>query len=310
MQAQATLLVTGGSGYIGACLTQMALEAGYKVHILDNAPAGNGLIQNWLQNYSCSYFEGSITDKEIISSAMTGVDFVVHLAGVSDGRAGKADPELTRRVNSDSIAQILDIAQQAGVQRFAFASTMGVYGNAYKTLLTEDLLLKPIDPYSESKAIGEECVRKAGNEHFVTTALRIAMVYGAGPRIREDFLVNRLCLDAVQKGELTITGGAQRRPQVHVKDLCSLFLAIMQYDRNIIAGQVFNMVESNPSLSEIVAAIQEALPQTVVNVLPGREHEDSFEMDGQKLAQVTAFRPSVDLKTGVQQTIQYFSALK
>ena len=205
--------------------------------------------------------------------------------------------------------QLLEVSKAAGVKRFLFASTIGVYGNQYNMLLHEDLPLNPVDPYSESKAIGESALRGANTDDFCTTALRIAMVYGLGPKVREDFLVNRLCIDAATTGRLSIMGGTQKRPQIHVDDLASLFLTLLQYDKEKICGKVFNAVESNPALSELVEVIRKLLPAIEVQLLPGRAHEDSFEMDGQLLFNQIGFRPSTPLESGMQELINYYRSV-
>ena len=302
-----TLLVTGGCGYIGSQLVRRALAGGYQVRVLDSSVPETADQDLPLQNIQ--FFRGSITDRRIIEACTAGADYLVHLAGVSDGRAGKADPERTRRVNSETTGQLLQIAREAGVQRFLFASTMGVYGNQYDIPLIEALPLKPVDPYSASKAAGEAFVTAAAGPTFCTTSLRIAMVYGAGPKIREDFLLNQLCKTAVTAGSLTIMGGRQRRPQIHLDDLASLFLSLLHSPMQDINGKAFNAVESNPTLLDMVQQIQEALPRTDLNVLPARESEDSFEMNGRLLAEVTGFRPATSLSAGVRGLINHYQTV-
>lgn len=301
-----TLLVTGGAGYIGSHLVARAIDAGYTVHILDSADPEQDALRSLFSHASVRYFQGSITDRETLAESMAGVHAVVHLAGISDGRAGKENPELTRRVNTESMEGLLSVARSSGVHRFVFASTMGVYGNAYATPLHEELPLNPVDPYSESKAVGEEAVRAANTADFCTTSLRIAMVYGVGPKVREDFLVNKLCILAVREGKLSIMGGAQRRPQIHIDDLALLFLQLLQTESSTVCGGTFNAVESNPSLSEIVTLIREILPDMQLDVLPARANEDSFEMDNSLLHQQIGFQPRTDLRAGLQEIITHY----
>ncbi len=308
LNSPGTLLITGGAGYIGSRLLQRAIDAGYLVHILDSIDPGESLLRDLYLQPGVRFFRGSITDRELLIESTRGVDTIVHLAGVSDGRAGKENPELTRKVNSESIGQLLNISKAAGVKRFVFASTFGVYGNKYNSPLHEGLEINPVDPYSESKATGERAVHEANTDDFCTTSLRIAMVYGLGPKVREDFLVNQLCLTAVSEGSLTIMGGGQKRPQIHVDDLAGLFLSLLQTDREKISGRVFNVVESNPSLSEIVAIIQELLPETQISLLPARPGEDTFEMDGRLLYRQLNFRPATSLKTGIQGLIDHYKS--
>jgi nucleoside-diphosphate-sugar epimerase len=303
---QETLLITGATGYIGSQLLKMAVDQGFRVHALDCLdPVGEEMIKLFADP-SVHFFNGSITDLSLLQKSMAGVDYMVHLAGVTDGRAGKDNPELTRQLNVDAMGQILLIAKTSGIKRFLFASTMGVYGNQYKTLLHEGLPVMPADPYSASKAAGEELVAAANTDGFSTTSLRIAMVYGIGPKVREDFLVNNLCIKAVKEEKLMIIGGEQRRPQIHVDDVATLFLNLLEKDRNVVGGAVYNAVSSNPSVLELVDIIKELLPDTEVERQPARKEEDSFEMDGSLLYQQTGLKPASSLKDGLQEVINYY----
>lgn len=301
-----TVLVTGGAGYIGSRLTEKIIQSGYFVHILDNAAADLKSLKSILPPLSARYFHGSITEKKVLAECIRNVDFVIHLAGVSDGRAGKNNPELTKKTNSDSINGLLESSKEAGVQRFLFASTMGVYGNMYTCDLSEDLLVEPIDPYSESKAICEQLISKADDKDFTTASLRIAMVYGAGPKTRLDFLVNSLCYDAVKKGKLTMLDGNQRRPQIYLDDLCDIFILMLSCEKKLITRNVFNAVESNPSLSEIILNIREVLPETALDTLSKGVEIDSFVMRGDKLKKTLGYEYKTDLREGIINLINFF----
>lgn len=305
-----TLLITGGAGYIGSVLTRHALHAGFKVNILDSLDGAHAALDSVISNPDVNYFQGNITDNNVIEQSTAGVDFVVHLAGISDGKAGKANPELTKKINVETLEQILQISKNAGVQRFIFASTMGVYGNAYKIPLTENLELKPMDPYSESKALGEEFVKKAATPAFTTTILRMAMVYGISPNMRFDFIVNRLTLDAIEKKQLTIMGGGQQRPQIHIDDLAELFLYALTCDKKLVANACFNAVGENPAIEDITTTLQKLIPDLIIEKLPARANEDSFNMDGNKLLETTAFKYKKNIETGIREMIHEYAASK
>lgn len=310
LENKPVVLVTGGAGYIGSSFVRAALSAGFSIRVLDSfdveAAPDNDPVATLLRNPGVTVVRGSITELVAVDESLRGAEAVIHLAGISDGRAGKADPVLTRRVNSDSMESLLARSRAAGVKRFLFASTMGVYGNEYHEVLHEDLPLCPVDPYSESKAVGEEAVRAASDETFCATSLRIAMVYGLGVKVREDFLVNKMCVLAARTGMLTMVGGEQQRPQVHVEDLATLFLQLLSADAQRICGEVFNVVESNPSLDTIVAAIGEAKSGLHVERLPSRAGEDSFEMSGEKLRVALDYTPPTSLTAGIRNLVAHY----
>jgi nucleoside-diphosphate-sugar epimerase len=298
-----TILITGGAGYIGSVLVHKAVSKGFNVNILDKVED-----ENFHDNQTVKFFSGSITDHKTIEESLSGADFVIHLAGISDARAGKENPELTKKTNIDSLKCLLEISQKAGVKRFLFASTMGVYGNKYSIPLKEDLPLDPIDPYSESKAAGEEIIRSENSDCFTTTSLRLAMVYGYSPSMRYDFIVNRLTLDAIEKKQITIMGGEQKRPQVYIDDLSGIFLEFLLADKSLISDEAYNVVGVNPTIEEISTIIRQKLPDTEIKKLPLRNNEDSFEMDGSKLNTVIKYNQQKSLDKGIESIISEYSA--
>jgi nucleoside-diphosphate-sugar epimerase len=307
MSDKPSLLITGGSGYIGSALVREALASGYRINVLDNAslPADPQL-HAALGCGDIQMFQGSITQYDVVQKSLRDVVGVVHLAGISDGRAGKANPELTRRINAETMETLLEEVAKAGVARFVFASTMGVYGNSYTDPLTEDLPMRPVDPYSESKAIAEKFVADADSASLQTVSLRIAMVYGADVRIREDFLVNNMCLQAVKTKRLQVLGGAQQRPQIHIRDLTSVILSMFSSRGRAICRTAVNVVESNPSLLRIAETICDVLPDTYMEVTPSQAVTDTFVMSGARLSDLTGFVPKYQLRDGIAQTIRYF----
>lgn len=302
------ILVTGGAGYIGSAFVMRAAAAGIKVNVLDTRNPYQENQNSSMTNSQVNYFEGDIAEDSIAEQSLTGVDLVIHLAAVSDGKAGKAFPELTQETNVSALKRLVARSKKNGVAGFVFVSTMGVYGNKYHVPLTENLAVNPVDPYSESKAIGEVIVREENSDSFATISLRLAMVYGVSPFMKTDLIVNRLVFDAVTKKEITIWGGSQRRPQVHVDDVGDLFLYLYSNGLRELAGENFNVVGTNPSILEIAQIIHQKLPDVKLTLLPGRIQEDSFEMDGTKLKRALSFTPHRSLDTGIEELINYYSA--
>lgn len=302
------ILVTGGAGYIGSAFVIRAAAAGIKINVLDTRNPYRENQNSLMTNSQINYFEGDIAEDSIVEQSLSGVDLVIHLAAVSDGKAGKAFPKLTQETNVSALKRFVSMSKKSGVSRFVFVSTMGVYGNKYHVPLTENLAVDPADPYSESKAMGEEIVRKENSDSFATISLRLAMVYGVSPFVKTDLIVNRLVFDAVTKKEITVWGGSQRRPQVHIDDVGDLFFHLHSHGLRELAGENFNVVGTNPSILEIAQIIQQKLPDVKVIVMPARNHEDSFEMDGSKLKLALGFAPQRSLDKGIEELINYYSA--
>jgi len=250
-----------------------------------------------------SSFEGDIRDTELIKRACENVDTIIHLAGISDGNMGKINPEKTKDINFNSLENIILTAKQSGVKKFSFASTFGVYGNQYKQILTEDLKPKPVDPYSESKLQCENLLQSYSDKYFETCSLRSAMVFGLSPNFREEFLVNKLTKIAFETEELTIIGGFQKRPQIHVNDLTDAFIKLVEATHIKTKAPFYNIVSSNPSLIEIVEKIKLALPKTKVTFLKARPNEDSFEMDDYSYREMFGNYKAISIELGIKELL-------
>ena len=304
------VLVTGAAGYIGSLLSKKILEAGHNLIFFDlnhsDVPEINGITNH----PRCKTYYGDLRNSNLINEVVNDCDIVIHLAGISDGRMGKKDPELTKEINIKATKHLIENAKNAGVKRFLFASTIGVYGNKYSEPLTEKLGLNPVDPYSESKAIGEEILMKTTDADFVTCSLRIAMVYGLSIITRFDFLVNQLVKIAIENGEISIVGGKQKRPQVHVQDITHFYLNLINIDSSLISSKSFNVVSENPSVNELTKRIKNYLPKTKINLLPERKNEDSFEMDGTKIKNELGLHPKYEFAKGINELINYLNQSK
>ncbi|HWY10647.1 MAG TPA: SDR family oxidoreductase, partial [Bacteroidia bacterium] len=256
-----------------------------------------------IENKKINAFEGDIRDIEVVKKALNAADVLIHLAGMSDGRMGKKNPKLTKEVNFNSFENILVIARQSGVKRVLFASTSGVYGNKYNETLTEYLKPDPADPYSESKLNCEKMLSSYSDNCFTTCSVRSAMVYGSSPNMRFDFLINQLIKIAIEKSKLSILGGTQKRPQIHINDLSDVFLKLITVNSNSITKQSFNAVTFNPTVLDLAKAIKELIPATEIEILPPRKGEETFELDGSKLSNVIGPYHKTSLTEGIEEII-------
>jgi nucleoside-diphosphate-sugar epimerase len=300
------VLVTGGAGYIGSVLSEKIQFSGKQLVIFDNFSHNKNGIKKIQDAPNVKIINGDLRDIEKFKVAIDGVDFVIHLAGISDGRSGKRDPELTYRINQSTFPELIEESKKAGVKRFILASTMGVYGNKYTVPLTEKMKIAPAEPYSESKAYAEMVLKENTTNEFTTVLLRMAMVYGFSPRMRFDFIVNNLVMQAVINKKLTIIGGKQKRPQIHIQDITSYLLHFLDADTALFNGEIFNAGAENPSILEIAKLICKLLPATKISVQQADYSENTFELDSNKLKEKLGLYPEYNIESGIKQLISYF----
>ncbi len=281
------ILVTGGGGYIGNVLVNELLKSGYNVGVLDNFKKDNMLPQHT----RLSIFNGDINDTKLLIESTKNQHAIIHLAGISDGRAGRIDPELTRKVNLEGFKKLIQSASGSGASRFINMSTFGVYGTGYAIPLTEDIPLNPEEPYSETKAQTEQIANGFNSGTFITTNIRLAMVFGWSPQMRFDFLVNTLIKDAIEKKSITILGGQQIRPQIHILDVSRVLIGLLKTEREKIAGQTFNLGTINKTLQEIVDEIATGSTEKInINYKEVRSKEHSFILDSEKINKIFALK--------------------
>ncbi len=295
------VLITGGGGYIGSVLTVKMLEKGYLVTVLDNFKFGDMGTKNLREHSNITIVNGDIRDASCIDKSLENVVSVIHLAAISDGVSGREDPKITNEVNHEAFAQIIEKARDAGVKRFIQASTFGVYGNKYKQALTENLPVNPAEPYSISKAKSEIIAKQFNSDFFTTTSIRSAMVCGVSPRMRFDFIVNKLTYKALSENKISIWGGQQRRPQIHIDDITDYFIELLEAPSCLIAGEIFNAGGQNVSLMDIAEVIKNILGQNIkIEILPYRANEESFILNSDKIFRVLKLNPQKDVSDAVK----------
>ncbi len=297
---QEKILVTGGAGYIGSILTEKLLQLGKHVVVLDNFTYTDMGISHLLKFSSLKVINGDIRDRQIVRSALSGVDYVIHLAAIANDPSGELDPELTRSVNLKAYRPLLEEAKAAGSHRFINASTFGVYGIKSEENVTEDLPLNPLKEYSICKAKSEEIVREFNAPGFVTTSLRCATVCGWSGRQRFDLIVNTLTYHALLYRKIIVLGGEQQRPQIHIDDLTDYFITLLNAPADRIGGEVFNAGGQNIAVSEIAKSVCDVLKGDIkLEFLPPRDDERSYHVSSKKIFTTLGLHPRCTVREAI-----------
>ena len=212
-----TIFITGGAGYVGTLLTKNLLSKNFKVIVYDTFWFGDFIDEN----KNLTKIKGDIRDIKKISSIDNDIDTVIHLACISNDNTFELNPKLSEEINYDAFQPLVSVFKKKGVKRFINASSSSVYGFSDNPNVTEEHPLKPLTLYNKFKGLCEPILFENHSDDFVCTNVRPATVCGCSPRMRFDLSVNILTHLATKKKEITVFGGKQMRPNLHIKDTVS-----------------------------------------------------------------------------------------
>lgn len=284
------ILVTGACGYKGTVLVPKLLARGYEVVAFDIQWFGNYLEPNPL----LAVVEGDVRKIETIN--LDGIDAIIHLASVANDPCADLDPALTWEISALATMQLADKAVRCGVPRFLYASSGSVYGVKDEDQVTEDLELTPISEYNKTKMVAERVLLSYAND-MVVQMVRPATVCGYSPRMRLDVAVNLLTMQALTKGEITVLGGDQVRPNIHIDDITDVYLHLLDHPEYT---GVFNAGFENLSILEIAERIAEKLGAKV-NVKPSNDPR-SYRVNSDRLL-ATGYKPKKTVDDAIGEII-------
>ena len=304
------VLVTGGAGYCGSVLIPQMLDMGYRVTVYDIQYYGYNFLP--LDNTNLTVIQGDIRDIEKLEPLMTDVNIVLHLACISNDASFELDEKLSTSVNMDAFEPIVLAAKKAGVKRFVFASSSSVYGISEESDIKENHPLVPLTLYNKYKGLCEPILFKHTDENFVGVVFRPATVCGYGPRQRLDVSVNILTNLAVNKGNITVFGGGQLRPNLHIQDYADLCKALLKAPDDKIANEIFNCGYENMSIMEIAKTVKKVVAEEFpdkdeigIEVTPSDDLR-SYHINSDKVADVTGFKPKFSVEDAIRGLCQAF----
>jgi nucleoside-diphosphate-sugar epimerase len=301
-----TVLVIGGAGYIGSALLPKLLARGHRVRLLDRLFYGYEPIREIANHPNLEIKHADFRRVDKLVECMSGVDAVIHLGAIVGDPACALDQDLTIEVNLIATRTIAEVAKGYGIRRFLFASTCSVYGaSAENELLTEVSSLNPVSLYAVTKLASEKVLMGMASETFSPTCLRFSTIYGLSGRTRFDLVVNLLTAKALIDGEITVQGGDQWRPFLHVDDAALSLLHTLESPLPKVHKQVFNVGsdEQNQTIQQIAELIQQKVPGSeLVNLGSGGDRRD-YRADFRKIREQLGFVPKWNIEEGIDQVI-------
>jgi len=291
------VFITGGAGYVGAMLTPKLLAEGYHVTVFDLMMYGEDVIS---PHKNLRMIKGDIRDANLLTKEIAGHQAVIHLACISNDPSFELNPNLGRSINLDAFEPLVKISKALGVERFIYASSSSVYGIKEEKNVHEDMTLEPLTDYSKFKAECEVVLKKYQSSEFTTTTIRPATVCGYSTRQRLDVVVNILTNLAFHKREISVFGGNQLRPNIHIADMVDAYIVLLRAPKENIAGEIFNAGTENQTVLDLAQTVQGVMGDDVKLVTTPTNDNRSYHISSEKIAQKLGFRPSHTIAEAAQ----------
>ena len=311
MQNLRKVLVTGGAGYCGSRLVPQLIQAGYEVTVYDSLYFEPVEKQTEPKDYELVH--GDIRDIELFRSVVTGKDAVINLACISNDASFELDEELSTSINLKAFEPMVLASKAAGVKRFIYASSSSVYGVSDKPDVKEDHPLVPLTLYNKYKGECEPLLLKHTSPDFIGVIFRPATVCGYSPRQRLDLSVNILTNLAINRGEITVFGGEQMRPNLHIQDYCDVVQLLLKADSNLVANQIFNVGNQNLTISEIAILVKKIVEDRFpalgkISISKSLSNDNrSYHINSDKIKESLGFVPRHSVEDAIEELCDAFS---
>ena len=297
------VLITGGAGYVGNLLVPQLLNDGYNITVFDIMYFGEETLP---KHPHLTSIKGDIRDTAAFADAVAGHDVVIHLACISNDASFVLDEDLSTTTNLDCFEPMVVAAKDAGVRRFIYASTSSVYGVSDAPDVTEDHPLVPLTLYNKYKGICEPHLFKHMSDDFTCVTIRPATVCGYSPRTRLDVSVNILTNHAITNVVITLFGGAQLRPNLHIQDMCDLYKLLLRLPAEKIQGETFNAGYQNHSIADLAQIVRkvvmEEFPEKgeIEIITTPSDDNRSYHVNSDKIRRMIGFEPKHTVEDAVR----------
>ncbi|MGA2392412.1 MAG: NAD-dependent epimerase/dehydratase family protein [Candidatus Lustribacter sp.] len=309
-----TVLVTGGAGYVGAMLVPKLLARGFGVRVFDCFYYGREPLETLRGAAGLEEIDADLRDRAAVERAVAGCDSVIHLACISNDPSFELDPELGKSINFDAFEPLVAAAKRAGVKRFIYASSSSVYGVSESPEVREDHPLLPLTDYSKFKALCEPIALGYNSPGFEVVVLRPATVCGYSTRMRFDLSVNILTNLAVNNRKITVFGGSQMRPNIHIDDITDLYVDLLDERSELVAGETYNVGFQNRSIADIAGivqtVVQHEMPELGPITIETSTTDDlrSYRVNADRIERVLGYRPRRTIEDAVRDLTRAFRA--
>lgn len=301
------LFVTGGAGYVGAVLIPRLLDEGYQVTVLDLMIYGEEVLNT---HPKLTLIKGDIRDKTLLTNEIPGHDCIIHLACISNDPSFELNPSLGRSINLEAFQPLVEVSRDCGVERFIYASSSSVYGIKSEQDVHEEMKVEPLTDYSQFKADCETILFRYQSPSFTTVTIRPATVCGYSPRQRLDVVVNILTNLAYHNRKITVFGGDQLRPNIHIEDMVDAYLALLSAPKELVAGKIYNAGFENQPVRELAEIVKSVIGKDVILETQSTDDNRSYHISSRKIKRELGFEPRYNIEDAVIDLRDAFEANK
>jgi nucleoside-diphosphate-sugar epimerase len=293
------VFVTGGAGYVGAVLVPKLLNKGHHVKVLDLYIYGEDVLDSVKNHPNLIQIKGDMRDRALLEKEIPGYDTVIHLACISNDPSYELDPGLGKSINYDAFVELVDVSKKSGVRNFIYASSSSVYGIKEESEVTEDLPLEPLTDYSKYKVKCEDVLLKEAADNFIVTIIRPSTVCGYSPRMRLDLTVNILTNHAINKGEITVFGGEQKRPNLHIEDMTDLYVYLLELPDERIQKKIYNAGYENYKVKDIAEMVKKTIGPNITIKTVSTNDNRSYHVSSRKIKEELGFVPKHTIEEAI-----------
>ncbi|MAW01663.1 MAG: UDP-glucose 4-epimerase [Candidatus Pelagibacter sp.] len=303
MNSSQKIFITGGAGYVGCVLTEALLRLGHSVTVLDLMIYGENLLE---ESENLKLIRGDIRDKALLQKHLPGHDILIHLACISNDPSFELDSNLGKSINYEAFTPLVVLSKDLGIKRFIYASSSSVYGIKQEPSVTEEMSLEPLTEYSKYKAMCEDVLEKYNDEGFTTVTIRPATVCGVSRRQRLDVIVNIFTNLAYNRREISVYGGRQYRPNIHIDDMVDAYITLIDASSHLINNQKFNVGYKNQTVLELANIVRDVVGKDVSLKTTKSDDNRSYHISSKKIDVILNFKAKRSIKDAVKDLTKSF----
>ena len=290
------ILITGGAGYVGAILTPYLLEKGHKVTVIDLMIYGEEVLK---KHKNLRIIKGDIRNIDLLEKEMPNHEVVIHLACISNDPSFELNPQLGKSINLKAFKPLVEISKKNLVKRFIYASSSSVYGLKQEKEVHENIKLEPLTDYSKYKMECEIILKSYESENFTPIVLRPATVCGYSPRQRLDVVVNILTNLAYHKRKISVFGGKQLRPNIHIKDMAKVYDVLIEAKKSKVSGEIFNVGYENKTVLDLANTVKSVLGDDIQLIESPTNDNRSYHISSKKIQKILNFNSEFTIKDAI-----------